>query len=649
MTGVAPGQTVIIASSGGKQGQQSITVLPVPVATVTVAPASPSVVVGGTQQLTATLKDASGNTLTDRTVSWTTSDATKATVSSTGLVTAVAVGSATITATSEGMAGPSAVTILPVPVATVAVAPAALSVGVGGTQQLTAMLKDASGNTLTGRTVSWTTSDATKATVSSTGLVTAVAVGSATITASAGGVTGASVITVAPASASGVRLAVTSPRPASRWYVVVDSGTLTSPQMTKFPGNNRRVDTLLVPLSAGSGYRMRLEVADSASTDPDNLPLVTSGGRISGVSVFFGSVTPQSIAATALSAVVTIPDTVFVDRAVPIDLTLTDPSQVLSAPLCAIFYFGTASWATDGNGASRAQQCTPTNPSPTRVRYAWSAPAPSTTGTLFNQLEVFNYTAGQTFSFYVPSRQLGQPLRTTTVVYPATINTFGTTANKVSIVAIGSAITPALVTAAGGTGIVLTTDPTITFVARSPAIASVDGAGRITAVAPGQAWVAATSTLSNSDSVLIIVPRSSGPILRTDLTRFAFRIGDTVTARVQVDTRGATLGAVTATVAWPVYTGSTDTYFNALEFLDISTTGSPMAPVTTIDQTLNVIRINGESAAGVTGIVQLAVLRFIVKSPGTTGIFLNATELLGPDFSNLLPSATFTQYPVIVP
>jgi len=112
VTGVAPGQTVVIASAGGKQGQQSITVLaPLPVASVTVAPSAPSLVVGGTQQLTATTLDANGATLTGRTITWTTSDATKATVSSTGLVTAAAVGTATITATSEGKLGTAAVTV----------------------------------------------------------------------------------------------------------------------------------------------------------------------------------------------------------------------------------------------------------------------------------------------------------------------------------------------------------------------------------------------------------------------------------------------------------------------------------------------------------------------------------------------------------
>src|SRR5207237_4828429 len=84
---------------------------PAPVASVTVSPAATSVSVGATVQLTATLKDASGNVLTCRSLTWASSTLGMATVSTGGLVTGVAVGAATITATSEGHTGSSAVTV----------------------------------------------------------------------------------------------------------------------------------------------------------------------------------------------------------------------------------------------------------------------------------------------------------------------------------------------------------------------------------------------------------------------------------------------------------------------------------------------------------------------------------------------------------
>src|SRR5207245_2013253 len=123
-------------------------------------------------------------------------EAAAATVTSSGLVTGAAAGSATITATSEGKTGTSAITVTSVPVASVTVSPASASVLTGQTVQLTAAPKDASGNPLSGRAVSWTTSNGAVATVSSSGLVTGVTAGSATITATSEGQSGTSAVTV---------------------------------------------------------------------------------------------------------------------------------------------------------------------------------------------------------------------------------------------------------------------------------------------------------------------------------------------------------------------------------------------------------------------------------------------------------------------
>jgi len=83
----------------------------VPVAAVTLSLASASLTAGQTVQLTATPKDANGNPLSGRVITWTSSAAAVAAVSGSGLVTGVAVGSATITATSEGQSGTAAVTV----------------------------------------------------------------------------------------------------------------------------------------------------------------------------------------------------------------------------------------------------------------------------------------------------------------------------------------------------------------------------------------------------------------------------------------------------------------------------------------------------------------------------------------------------------
>jgi uncharacterized protein YjdB len=180
----------------------AVPALPVPVAGVTVNPASASLTVSATAQLTATPKDSNGAALSGRAVTWASNNPAVATVSATGLVKGVAAGSATITATSEGKSGSATITATSVPVASVTVSPASAGVVVGATVQLTATLKDALGNPLSGRVVTWASSAPSVASVSGTGLVTGLVVGTATVTATSGGQTGSSAVTVTVGSAA---------------------------------------------------------------------------------------------------------------------------------------------------------------------------------------------------------------------------------------------------------------------------------------------------------------------------------------------------------------------------------------------------------------------------------------------------------------
>ncbi len=83
------------------------------VASVEVSPPGETVIeVGHTVQLTATIKDAAGNVLTERTITWSSDDDLIAAVSGTGLVTGEGVGNATITATSEGRSGTASVMVV---------------------------------------------------------------------------------------------------------------------------------------------------------------------------------------------------------------------------------------------------------------------------------------------------------------------------------------------------------------------------------------------------------------------------------------------------------------------------------------------------------------------------------------------------------
>ncbi len=111
VTGLAIGQTEVVARAGGKEARTQLTVAPPPVARVSLNPPSANLGVGETRQFTATTFDDNSNVLSDRVIAWSSSDPTTATVTSNGLVTAVAIGVTTITATSEGKTGTAAVTV----------------------------------------------------------------------------------------------------------------------------------------------------------------------------------------------------------------------------------------------------------------------------------------------------------------------------------------------------------------------------------------------------------------------------------------------------------------------------------------------------------------------------------------------------------
>ena len=169
---------------------------------VTLAPTAVSISSGGSSQLTATVAPANA---TNKTVAWSSSNNLVATVSATGLVTAVGAGTATITVTTQDgnftATCAVTVTIISVSVTGVSVTPATSSITVGGTAQLTATVAPANA---TNKTIAWTSSNNLVATVSAAGLVTGVAAGNATITATTrdGNFTSTCAVTVTGGSTS---------------------------------------------------------------------------------------------------------------------------------------------------------------------------------------------------------------------------------------------------------------------------------------------------------------------------------------------------------------------------------------------------------------------------------------------------------------
>jgi uncharacterized protein YjdB len=206
VTGRWVGTVPIAASIEGKAAIAQVQVIPVPVVAVRVSPASRDLTVGESAQLTAEPLDAQGNVLAGRAVAWSSSKPNVVSVAASGVIAGVSVGSAVITATVEGKSGVAAVTVSPAPVASVAVSPSSATLVVGQTIDLEAQPLDASGQPLSGRTVTWSSNRPEVATVTSTGVVAALSAGTATISASSEGRSGTATIAVEAPSVSRVEV-----------------------------------------------------------------------------------------------------------------------------------------------------------------------------------------------------------------------------------------------------------------------------------------------------------------------------------------------------------------------------------------------------------------------------------------------------------
>ena len=169
----------------------------IPVTGIVLLPATLTLNVGSPQQLAATITPANAS---NKNLNWSSDNTAVATVSSTGMVTAVSVGTATITVTTEdgGKTATTAITTInQIFVSSISVLPATATIAMGNQQQLTATITPSNASN---KNLSWTSSDTNVATVNSLGLVTSVAPGTCniTVTTQDGDKTAISAITINP-------------------------------------------------------------------------------------------------------------------------------------------------------------------------------------------------------------------------------------------------------------------------------------------------------------------------------------------------------------------------------------------------------------------------------------------------------------------
>jgi uncharacterized protein YjdB len=169
----------------------------IPVTGIVLSPASLTISVGSSQQLAATIAPANAS---NKNLTWTSNNTAVATVSTTGMVTAVSIGTATITVTTEdgGKTATTAITTTDqVFVSGIAVLPTVATITVGNQQQLTATISPSNASN---KNTTWISSDTNVATVNSLGLITSVAPGTCNITVTTldGEKTATAIITIIP-------------------------------------------------------------------------------------------------------------------------------------------------------------------------------------------------------------------------------------------------------------------------------------------------------------------------------------------------------------------------------------------------------------------------------------------------------------------
>ncbi|HEV8448247.1 MAG TPA: Ig-like domain-containing protein [Gemmatimonadaceae bacterium] len=499
VTGIAPGTATITATSEGKSGSSSINVSKIPVSTVTVSPPTKALLVSQTVALATTVKDSVGNTVTDRVVTWSSNNPAAATVSATGLVTAVAAGAATITATSETKTGTSTITVSPVPVASVAIQPPTASVTIGTTAQLTALTKDSIGGVLNGRVVAWGSSDPTTVSVSSTGLVSALKLGSATITATSEGKNGTSLVTVVKVPVASVTVA-----PASKALLVTETVTLT-------------------PTVKDSTGTVVTDRPVSWSSNATGVATVSPLGVVTAVAPGTATITATSETKTGTSTITVSP--------IPVGIVVMQPSHD-SLTINTSRQF--AAVTEDSLGRVLTGRVV-----------AWSSSDPTTASVsatgLVTALKLGTATITATSegkNGTSPVLVAKVPVGSVTVAPPT----------KALFVTQTATLAPTVKDSLG----TVVTDRIVTWGTSNPAVATVSSSGLVTAVAPGTATITATSETKSGTSTITV---SLVPVSTVTVSPASVGIRVTAATQLTAVTRDSVGGVLSGrAVTW----GSSD-------------------------------------------------------------------------------------------
>ena len=459
------GSTQVTATLDGVSGSTGvIQVTPSTLTGLTIAPSLAQIAKGTTQQFTATgsytngmMQDVSSQ------VTWTSSNGAVAGINASGLATGTGVGSAQITATlGTQSASTTSFNVTPATLVSLAFAPQNPTVAVGTQTQITVtgLYSDGTTQNLTGSS-SYSSNNASVATVSTAGVITGLLPGNAVITVTTGGVTNTLSVTTSAALLSS--LAIRPNPPANIAKGMAEQFTATG--------------------TFSDGSTQDLTTSVSWLTSSSSVFTINASGLATAVGVGSGQVTASYQGRTAQ----------------------TSSFQVTPAVVTSIAVAPSASLIAAGSTQQFSATATYSDSSMADVTgsVAWSSSS-SATATITSSGVASGRSSGATTITAVLGAVSGSTTLTVTGNAPLVSIAVSPTSSHL---AVGTA-EQLTVTGTYSDGSTKNLTGSATFVSAVPGTATVNGAGLVTAVAPGQVNVQATAGGFNTSATVVVTAAS---------------------------------------------------------------------------------------------------------------------------------------------
>jgi uncharacterized protein YjdB len=212
ISGVAPGQAKVIASTTGAADTVDIVVTPNEL-TLDVQPSAAAVAMGDSVQFVATMRTRAGNVVSVNSFTWSSSDTTAVRMLGPGAIQTLREGTVLVSAMALRRQGESEVQVFRNTVASVEITPSTSNVYPGQSVELDVTLRDGNGRKINNGEVTFGSSDFTKATVTQDGIVTGKSKGTVVITATSGSKTASATVNVLGAVQHGKRRALLRHQP----------------------------------------------------------------------------------------------------------------------------------------------------------------------------------------------------------------------------------------------------------------------------------------------------------------------------------------------------------------------------------------------------------------------------------------------------